>query len=328
MPDVVCSHIFGANWRSKATNLVSGRFIVEIPVPLEDVLVTGGSGRLGGFVVAELRSYYRVSTLDRPETLPAPDAPANILDLPALDRALRGRHAVVHLAAIDAAVPAPAATIFDTNVRGTWNVLEAAQRNGVRRVVLCSSVSALGVDFTNPGLPPAYLPIDEDHPLRPTHPYGLSKQLGEDIGRSFARRGPMGITCIRPAWIMFPDTLAWLVGHLRSTPDAGPAREPLPLLRSYVAPEDVARAARLALQRRDSGFARYFITANDTFEPRPTLEHLRDLYGSLPEIRKPERYRQNPHASAYDTALAHEELGWAPSGGWHDLVRQVESRPI
>src|SRR5262249_25137603 len=166
-----------------------------------------------------------------------------------------------HLAAIDAAVPAPAATIFDTNVRGTWNVLDAAQRNGVRRGVLCSRVSALGVAFTNPRLPPPYPPIDQDHPVRPTHPHRLSQQRREDIGLSFARRGPMVITCIRPAWIMFPDTLAWLVGHLRSTPDAGPAPEPLPLLRSYVAPEDVARAARLALERRDSGFARYFITA-------------------------------------------------------------------
>jgi nucleoside-diphosphate-sugar epimerase len=294
-------------------------------VTLEHVLVTGGSGRLGRFVVAELRPHYRVSVLDRPEALPAPDVPADILDLPALDRALRGRDAVVHLAAIDASVPAAPAAIFDTNVRGTWNVLEAAQRNSVRRVVVCSSVSALGVDFTNPGLLPLYLPIDEDHPLRPVQAYGLSKQLGEDIGRSFARRGPMVITCIRPAWIMFPETLAWLAGHLRSAPDHAPAPEPLPLLRSYVAPDDVARAVRLALERPGPAFATYFITARDTFEPRPTLEHLRDTYGVLPEIRKPERYRENPRASAYDTARAHEELGWAPSGSWHDLVRRVES---
>jgi nucleoside-diphosphate-sugar epimerase len=300
----------------------------ETPVPLEHVLVTGGTGRLGRFVVAELRSHYRVSALDRPETRPAPDVPADILDLPALERALRGQHAVVHLAAIDASVPAAPAVIFDTNVRGTWNVLEAAQRNGVRRVVLCSSVSALGVDYTNPGLPPLYLPIDEDHPLRPTQPYGLSKQLGEDIGRSFARRGPMAITCVRPAWIMFPETLAWLARHLRSTPDPAPPPEPLPLLRSYVAPEDVARAVRLALGRRGAAFATYFITASDTFEPRPTLEHLRDTYGVLPEIRKPERYHHNPRASAYDTARAHEELGWTPSGSWRELVARVEARPV
>jgi len=291
---------------------------------LEHVLVTGGSGRFGRFVVAALQPHYRVSTLDRPHALPAPDVPADILDLPTLERAMRGQDAVVHLAAIDAAVPAPPAIIFDTNVRGTWNVLEAAQRHGIRRIVLCSSVSALGVDYTNPGMPPQYLPIDEAHPLRPTQPYGLSKQLVEDIGRSFARRGPMVVTCVRPAWIMFPDTLRWLAGHLRSTPDPGPAPEPLPLLRSYVAPEDAARAVRLALERPGPAFATYFLTAGDTFEPRSTLEHLRDVYGSLPEIRDPERYRHDPHASAYDTRRAQEELGWTPSGRWPDLVARVE----
>ena len=195
----------------------------------EHVLVTGGTGRLGRFVVAALRPHYRVTTLDLAQTHIAPDLPIDILDLPGLQRALRGVHAIVHLAAIDASVPAPPAAVFETNVRGTWNVIEAAQLNGVQRIVLCSSVSAFGIDHTNPTLPPLYLPIDEDHPLRPTQPYGLSKQLGEDIARSFARRGPMVFTCLRPAWIMFPDILARLVdwspvpGRSRSPPGADPA---------------------------------------------------------------------------------------------------------
>ena len=123
-------------------------------------------------------------------------------------------------------MPAPAATIFDTNVRGTWNVLEAAHATSVRRVVVCSSVSALGIDFTNPRLPPAYLPIDEAHPLRPTQAYGLSKQLGEEIARSFARRGAMAVTCLRPAWVMFPDVLGSLVARLRTGPETGPGPPP------------------------------------------------------------------------------------------------------
>ena len=165
---------------------------------IETVLVTGGTGRLGRFVVAELKRHYRVAALDR-DAATAPDVAVDVLDLPSLVAAMRGQHAVIHLAAIDAAVPAPAPVIFDTNVRGTWNVLEAAHATGIRHVVICSSVSALGIDFTNPRTPPAYLPIDEAHPLQPTQAYGLSKQLGEEIARSFARRHAMAVTCLRPA---------------------------------------------------------------------------------------------------------------------------------
>jgi nucleoside-diphosphate-sugar epimerase len=298
-------------------------------MPIERVLVTGGTGRLGRFVVAELTRHYRVVTLDR-DAATGPDLAVDVLDLPRLLGAMRGQDAVVHLAAIDAAVPAPAATIFDTNVRGTWNVLEAAHATGVRRVVVCSSVSALGIDFTNPRLPPAYLPIDEAHPLRPTQAYGLSKQLGEEIARSFARRGAMAVTCLRPAWVMFPDVLGSLVARLRTGPETGPGpppagQEPLPLLRGYVDPEDVARAFRLALARPAAAGDVFFITADDTFEAEPTLRHLERLYGAVPEVRRPEIYRQHPHAGVYDTSRAREILGWTPSVTWAALAARVES---
>jgi UDP-glucose 4-epimerase len=294
---------------------------------IENVLVTGGTGRLGRFVVAELKRHYRVAALDR-DAATAPDVAVDVLDLPSLVGAMRGQHAVVHLAAIDAAVPAPANVIFDTNVRGTWNVLEAAHATGVRHVVICSSVSALGIDFTNPRTPPAYLPIDEAHPLQPTQAYGLSKQLGEEIARSFARRRAMAITCLRPAWVMFPEILASLVGRLRKGPETGPppaGQEPLPLLRGYVDPEDAARAFRLALARPAAAADLFFITARDTFEAEPTLRHLERQYGSVPEIRKPDVYRQNPHAGVYDTSGAREILGWTPSVTWADLVDRVDS---
>jgi nucleoside-diphosphate-sugar epimerase len=190
-------------------------------------------------------------------------------------------------------------------------------------------VSALGIDFTNPRLPPAYLPIDEAHPLRPTQAYGLSKQLGEDIARSFARRHAMAVTCLRPAWVMFPDLLASLVGRLRKGPETGPppaGQEPLPLLRGYVDPEDVARAFRLALARPAAAADVFFITASDTFESEPTLRHLERLYGRAPEVRKPEVYRQNPRAGVYDTSRAREILGWTPSVTWRDLVDRVDSQ--
>ena len=86
----------------------------------EKVLVTGGAGRLGRRVVAELAPHCAVSVLDRAqEARDGIDFPVDVMDLDALGRALRGFDAVIHLAAIDSSVTAPPEVVFDVNVRGT-----------------------------------------------------------------------------------------------------------------------------------------------------------------------------------------------------------------
>jgi UDP-glucose 4-epimerase len=310
-------------------------------VRFERVLVTGGAGRLGRYVVQELAGRCHVSVLDRQEH---PDSPADspvhfpvqfpvdVLDLDALRSAMRGQHAVVHLAAIDSSVTAPPEVVFDTNVRGTWNVLHAAAEAGVEKAVICSSSSATGLDYTNPRLPPVYLPIDEDHPLRPTQAYGLSKQLDELMAQSFGSRGGMDVICLRPAWVLFPEAVRRVLGHQRgAVPSASPStpgrhREPLPLLRSYVDPADAARAFRLALELAPTPYRVFIITAADTFEPEPTLPHLEAVYGKpLPHVAKPEIYAGNPQASAFDISRAREILGWSPSSNWAEFSARFDA---
>jgi nucleoside-diphosphate-sugar epimerase len=256
----------------------------------------------------------------------------DVLDLDALRSAMRGQHAVVHLAAIDSSVTAPPEAVFDANVRGTWNVLHAAAEAGVGRVVICSSSSATGLDYTNPRLPPVYLPIDEDHPLRPSQAYGLSKQLDEVIAQSFGSRGGMEVVCLRPAWVLFPEAVRRVLGHQRdAAPPPSPSapgrhREPLPLLRSYVDPADAARAFRLALELPTTPYRVFIITAADTFEPEPTLSHLEKTYGKpLPRVTKPEIYAGNPHASAFDISRAREILGWSPSSNWAEFSARFDA---
>jgi nucleoside-diphosphate-sugar epimerase len=256
----------------------------------------------------------------------------DVLDLDALRPAIRGQHAVVHLAAIDSSVTAPPEVVFDANVRGTWNVLHAAAEAGVERVVICSSSSATGLDYTNPRLPPVYLPIDEDHPLRPSQAYGLSKQLDELIAQSFGSRGGMEVVCLRPSWVLFPEAVRRVLGHQRgAVPPASPStpgrhREPLPLLRSYVDPADAARAFRLALEVPTTPYRVFIITAADTFGPEPTLPHLETVYGKpLPRVAKPEIYAANPHASAFDISRAREILGWSPSSSWAEFSARFDA---
>lgn len=68
--------------------------------------------------------------------------------------------------------------IIHTSVVGTWNVLQAAEEAGVKRVIITSSASVVGFTvFECVLIPPTYLPVNSSHPHRPTDPYGLSKKL-------------------------------------------------------------------------------------------------------------------------------------------------------
>ena len=289
----------------------------------DKILVTGGAGRLGRHVVAELTEHCQVSVLDRDRgSTAAIDFGVDVLDLVALSAAMRGHDAVIHLAAIDSSVPAPPEVVFDTNVRGTWNALHAAHGAGVRRVVIVSSQSALGLDYSNPSLLPLYLPIDEAHQLRPTQAYGLSKQLDELIAQSFAGRGGMEVITLRPPWVMFPDAIRRVLSERAGTvppPLPGRHREPLGLLRSYIDPADLARAFRLALEVEGPIGGVFIVSAADTYEPEPTLPYLERVYGTLPPVRKPEVYARNPHAGVYDISRAREVLGWSPMSSWAEL---------
>ena len=295
---------------------------------IETVLVTGGCGRLGRYVVDELRSRYRVTTLDvvdSPWTLP--HLTLDILDLPGLYRACAGQDAVVHLAALDGHLEMPAARFLAVNALGTWNVLEAAFEAGVKQAVVASSNSALGLSEGEGARRPLYIPLDEAHPAWPTHPYALSKRLNEITAESFGRRTRMRVTCIRPTYVMFPELVPFIAARTKGrpnpleTPHADPAvaaalKEPLSLLRSYVEPGDVARLFRLALEHIGASYELFYGSAADSFEPQPTLSYLQRTWGTLPEIRKPWVYERDPYAAAIDCSHAREVLGWEPTSDW------------
>ena len=73
-------------------------------------------------------------------------------------------------------------------------------------MILTSSDSVVGFTVMQGCMvPPDYLPIDLEHPLRPTDPYALGKQLCETMGRSFAARGRLEIVVIRPVYVLYPE---------------------------------------------------------------------------------------------------------------------------
>jgi uronate dehydrogenase len=147
--------------------------------------------------------------------------------------AMQGVNAVIHLAVAsghegDYEDDAFNQLRFDVNVRGTWNVLEAARRASVLRFVYTSSIMVVwGYE------PPTWVPGDA--PPRPIGTYAVTKQLGEELCRHCATSAGLSVVCvriakpidlddadrkrrpIRPQWIAFPDLIAAFRGALTAT---------------------------------------------------------------------------------------------------------------
>lgn len=171
------------------------------------ILITGGSGLVGRYVVDELVKNNTVDILDvkTPHRPALKHIRADVLDLPALKKTVSGYDAVVHLAGIPHPLNNPADEVFRVNSIGTFNMLEACAVNGIKKFVLMSSESTLGFAFSLTRMVPLYLPIDEHHPLRPQDPYGMSKVTCELLCEGYSRRYGMKTVCLRAPWIWVPE---------------------------------------------------------------------------------------------------------------------------
>lgn len=284
------------------------------------VLVTGAAGLLGRFVVRELLAYgYSVRGLDR--RAGEADIEWHVGDVtnPQLvQRAMAGVDAVLHIAAVPNIWSGDGQTIMRVNLLGTYTVFEAAEAAGVQRAVFCSSDSVAGYTVREGRmLAPRYAPVDLAHPLLATDPYAVSKVMGEDLARAYALRG-MSIVALRTVFIAYPEMAVEIVARAKDPANyrgpmaGGPSAAGGGPLHHHIDPRDVARAFRLAaeLPLAPSGFERFYLSAQVTLSPEPTLDRLRRLHGDTIEIRTPEVYAKQPFAPLYDLTHAAAGLGF------------------
>lgn len=241
------------------------------------VAVTGASGGIGRYVVADLLAAgHEVRAIDRvvPDDRRCPFIAASIRDLGQMCGALAGCDGVVHLAAIPTLGGHTSEEIFGVNALGTFNVLEAARLLGIMRVVTISSAAVLGHAFAQrQPVPLHYFPIDVEHPLAPEDAYGLSKLVGEEICRAFHRRTGGAAVSLR-----FP-----IVWNSQTEPDrletlAAEERRGLFTLWGYIEVKDAARACRLALEAAHLGDEAMYIAAPETFSSLPSAVLVRRYF--------------------------------------------------
>lgn len=157
------------------------------------LLLTGAAGGLGQALRDRLKANCTVLRLSDKSGLG--DARvgeelvlADLADAAAVDAAVAGCDAIVHLGGIS--VEAPFEPIMQANILGVYHLYEAARRHGVKRVVFASSNHVVG--FYKQGET-----ITADHPPRPDSFYGVSKAFGEDLSRFYFDRYGIETACVR-----------------------------------------------------------------------------------------------------------------------------------
>jgi len=273
------------------------------------ILVTGGQGKVGRFVVQELvNSAHEVTVFDR---MPGPERDAvrylvgDIQDLGQVMEAMHGADAVIHLAAIHNPNIATATVTYQTNVVGTFNVHHAAFRLGIKRVVSASSNAVVGWSYSD-NFVPDYLPVDEDHPLRPEDAYGLSKEIGETIARSYALKG-LETVSLRPSGVVTPEELEAIKQTGGRKPSGFQAY-------SYIDARDLALAFRLAVAQPLPGATVMFVVADDSTIAEPLCE----LYPRIKPSIGDKAIKLTGSRAAYANARAKKLLGWKPVYSWRN----------
>ncbi len=274
------------------------------------IVVTGAAGRLGRRVVQLLvdqnREVLATDQLDA-DDLPATFVRCDLGDAKAVEAILKDAAAVVHLGAIPGPLREDPRVIFENNVASTFNVMMSAAELGLRRVVFSSSAFGMGWAHDGNAFVPLYLPLDEEHPMMPFEPYGLSKQVGEDIGRMIARNSDTTVVSLRFTNVALPEVQA-------EFPWPAPTPEnPLTLVMwAYADARDVAEAHVLAAEAEIEEYEAFMIAQPSSRFKEPTIDVVKNNFGDRVEIRD----GLSGTASVISTAKAQRLLGWRPRHDW------------
>ncbi len=281
------------------------------------VVVTGGSGRIGRWLVRELvERDHEILVFDK--TVPPEPTPGVTYKLGECENlgevydVLRGADAVVHLAAIPSNQRHPYPTVFRTNVVSTYNVGEAAGRLGLRKIVAASSINALGMPMAEREMAPLSLPIDEEHPRRPQDAYSLSKLMDEETLKALHRRTGIKAIAIRPPLMLWPDQLdSTNVRQRLDRPELS-----YRVFWTYCDIRDLVQGFRLALEDETLESETFFITAADALAREPLAELFPRYWPGTEGIASV----LTGTSPAVVSTKAMRLLGYQPKWSWRDSV--------
>jgi len=296
------------------------------------ILFTGGTGKAGRHVLPWLLDRkYQILNFDL-QKLPHPAIPTLIGDITdgaqvfnAMTTHFRSAElkagkapgpvdAVVHFAAVPRILINPDNETFRVNVMGTYNVIEAAMKLGIRKVVVASSETTYGVCFAEGDKDFRAFPLEEDYDVDPMDSYGLSKVVNEQTARAFASRFNSDIYALRIANVIEPHEYGRFPGFAADPPSR--KRNAW----SYIDARDLAQIVHLCLQKDGLGF-QVFNAVNDTITAdQPTAEFLARWCPTVP-VTRPILGSEAPLSNR----KAREMLGFKEQHNWRNEVKALAS---
>ncbi|MBB3712158.1 nucleoside-diphosphate-sugar epimerase [Limimaricola variabilis] len=292
------------------------------------ILFTGGAGKAGRHAIPYLLERgHRVTNLDL-VPLDHPGVDNLICDLTDAGQVFNAAHAyagfdelepgtgvprydaIVHFAAVPRILLKPDNETYRVNVMSTYNVLDAAAKLGIRKVIFASSETTYGVCFHDGEVKPAYLPVDEEHPTVPQDSYAMSKVVNEATAKSFQARTGFDIYGLRINNVIEPHEYA----------EQFPAYMANPALRrrnifAYIDARDLGQMVDRCLATDGLGYE-VFNVANDDLSVGLSNAEVRAQFYEGVELRR----EMGLQESFYSNEKAKRMLGFAPVHGWRGTL--------
>lgn len=218
--------------------------------------------------------------------------------------------AVVHFAAVPRVMIGTDGECFRQNTLSTYNVIEAAVKLGIPKVIFASSETTYGVCFADGEVKPDYIPIDEDHPTVPHDSYAMSKVCNEATARSFQVRTGYDIYGLRINNVIEPHEYA----------TDFPAFMKDPALRrrnifAYIDARDLGHMVDCCLKTDGLGYQVFNVSNDDASVGIPSDAVIAQFYQGVPVKRQ-----MRPDETFYANDKAKRMVGFAPQHSWQDVL--------
>ncbi len=218
--------------------------------------------------------------------------------------------AIVHFAAIPRILIKPDNETFRINTMSTYNVLEAAVKLGIKKVIFASSETTYGVCFADGERKPEYIPLDEEHPVVPEDSYAMSKVVNEVTAKSFHQRSGFDIYGIRINNVIEPHEYAQDFPKYIANPDMRRRN-----FFAYIDARDLGQMVDLMLHKDGLGF-QIFNAANEGHSvDMTTSEIIKRYYQGVPQACE-----MDVDETFFSIKKAKDLLGFEPVHNWRTEI--------
>ena len=250
-----------------------------------------------GQVFNALSSHFHIANYENPR-----HTPANPIPPP---------DAVIHFAAYARNMLVPDNECFKGNVLSTYNVIEAACKLGIKKVIIASSETTYGVCFAQGEADYHSFPLEEDYDCDPMDTYATSKLCGERCARSFARRFPgTDIYALRIGNVIEPHEYEKDFREFVEKPETRKRNA-----WSYVDARDLGQICDLCVGKNGLGFQVFNATNTTSSLKVPTKQYLQKAYPNTPITRELGEYE-----APLSNRKAREVLGFKEEHPWHKYI--------